>query len=77
MCTVRFPVLMRTAPTITGYNPSAANGLIRNTSGSSDIQYCGIATQAEGGFNFYPYGANHDAATNYQWAWHWTAVAEL
>jgi hypothetical protein len=77
MCTVRFPVVMRAAPTITGYNPSASNGLIRNTSGSSDIQYCGIATQSEGGFNFYPYGANHDSATGYQWAWHWTAVAEL
>ena len=73
----KFPVTMRTAPTVTGYNPNAANGLVRNTSGSSDIQYCGIQYISEERFTFYPYGTNHDAATGQQWAWHWTASAEF
>jgi hypothetical protein len=33
---IRFPVSMRTAPTFTFYNPSAANAFVRNTTAGSD-----------------------------------------
>lgn len=32
----RWPVLMRAAPTVTFYNPSAANAFVRNTAGATD-----------------------------------------
>ena len=78
LTTVRFATVMRSGPTITGFNPSAANDRVRNNSIGADIQYVGIGSNYNSGFVFYPYGANHDSGVQgYQWAWNWTASAEL
>jgi hypothetical protein len=76
-CMRRFAVYMRANPTITGFNPSSANSLVRNTAIGADIQAVGVFVAAEGGFFYYPYGTNHDANGGQGFAWNWTASAEL
>ena len=71
---LRFPVLMRTNPTITLYNPSAANAQIRNINNSSD--FSGTASQ-----NVSVYGLNFTGTSTgsqaQSCAIHITATAEI
>lgn len=74
---VRFATIMRTAPTVTSLNPSAANYLARNTSLSADITYLAINRQSDSGFSMLAYGTNHDSNTGQQCVVNWKAEAEL
>ena len=71
---LRFPVLMRTNPTITLYNPSATNAQIRNINNSSD--FSGTASQ-----NVSVYGLNFTGTSTgsqaQSCAIHITATAEI
>ena len=60
-----FPVLMRVAPTITTYNPAAANAQVRNLNDSTDHSSTTVFAAWEGGF-----ALNHVGAAG-------TAVGEL
>jgi hypothetical protein len=58
---IRYPAPMRVEPTVTTYNPSAANAQPRDVSGSVD--FSGIATAAPSNENNYTFNATGNAAT--------------
>jgi hypothetical protein len=70
-----FPVRMRIAPTLTGFNPSAANAQARNTTYSADFSST-TPYATEWGFSFTASSGNWGAAGSQSYL-HLTAVAEL
>lgn len=72
----RFPVEMRTTPTVTIYSPNTGtSGKISNISAASDVNASDLGT-GSAGFGFYVTGAPGGAA-GYWLAGHYTASAEL
>ena len=72
-----FPVPMRIAPTMTGYNPAAANAQVRDTTGSLDCASTSLTQLfSERGFAVSCVGNAGTSAANYL-GLNWTADAEL
>lgn len=72
-----FPVPMRIAPTMTGYNPAAANAQVRDTTGSLDCASTSLTQLfSERGFAVFCVGNAGTSAANYL-GLNWTADAEL
>ncbi len=74
---VPFPTRMRTAPTITLYNPGAANAQIRNLSTPAD--WSGSAASGASEVGFYVTGTQNAGASagSHTHAVHWDATADL
>jgi len=70
----KFKVEKRAAPTITTFDPSAAASTIRNNTVSGSMAPSVTATTH--GFSFSG-GTNPSSGAGNQWAFHWTAEAEL
>ena len=73
---VQFKTRKRAAPTVTLFNPSAANAEIRNTGAGSDWSASGTSSVSETQIVFSGNSAGGSAAGNTA-AVHWTASAEL
>lgn len=73
---IAFPLRMRTAPTVTIYNPSAANAQVRNNSVTADCSGSSSSNVHEGGFTITATTAAGSAA-GHENAVHWSATAEL
>lgn len=73
---VRFSVTKRTSPTITFFNPLAANAQIRNTTSNTDFTATTINTSNDTGFGLTGISPAATAAGN-SCSLHWTADAEL
>ena len=73
---IRFRSPMRSSPTLTAYNPAAANALFRDTVVPADTASSGLnAGSSEG---FYPiHGGHASTVVGNLVAFHWTADAEL
>ena len=73
---IRFRSPMRSSPTLTAYNPAAANTLFRDTVVPADTASSGLnAGSSEG---FYPiHGGHASTVVGNLVAFHWTADAEL
>ena len=67
-------VTMRAAPTITGFNPNAANALARGP--TTDLTTTGVGDQSTYGFSITIYGGGDDG-TGSPTRWNWTASSEL
>lgn len=74
--TVQLLVAMRTAPTVTTYNPSAANAQVRNVTDAADCSGTGASEATESTF-LLAATANAGGSTGDFGAVHWSAVAEL
>jgi hypothetical protein len=74
--TVQFKTAKRATPTITLFNPVAANGQIRNFSNGTD---CSAATTSSVAENCFSFGGTTSASTaaGHLLGVHWTADAEL
>lgn len=73
---VNFIAPKRAAPTLTQYNPAAANAEIRDA--TNNVDYTASATEARGVWGFSPYGQGNAATTaGARIGIHWTAEAEL
>lgn len=70
-----FPVCMRAAPTMTSYNPSAANANARDTTGGVDCSAPAFVADANG-FLMTNTG-NAASAVGNSFSTHWTASAEI
>jgi hypothetical protein len=53
-----FPVVMRTIPTITTFNPANGNNLVRNAALGADCQYVGASAVSQRGFSVVASGTN-------------------
>lgn len=73
---VRFPVVMRATPTITYYNPSAANALWRNQADGADSGTPTTSAQHDSGFYIGNTQAAGDGAGELMLI-HWSADSEL
>jgi hypothetical protein len=73
---VRLPVVMRTAPTVTIYNPSAANNQARNFTLSSDCSGTTVEGQTDTAFRYFYTLPASTVSTNVIIA-HYEATAEL
>lgn len=73
---VRFSPPMKSAPTITLYNPRASNAQIRNTITDTDCTFSNTANITDCGFNLTGI-APADTAVGDPMVAHWTAVAEV
>ena len=71
-----FPSRMRAAPTVTLYNPSAANAQMRDVTAGVDCSSTLTAAASEVGMGVVTVGHASTAVGN-QMAVHWTAAAEL
>jgi hypothetical protein len=71
-----FPVVMRVAPTITGFNGGAANNLYRDVPGATNITTLLLLNESTAGFTSACYGGGSDF-TGARIGWNWTASAEL
>lgn len=72
MC-IRFGIIMRGSPTVTTYNPQAANSDFRNSTDSTDT----TANLSQTGDSGFLLDGNNAADANDNMHIHWTAVAEL
>ena len=73
---VRFPVVMRTSPTITTFNPSAANAQVRNVNNASNWSSTTPEQTSDAGFGLQATG-NASGAAGDRALIHYTAEAEL
>jgi hypothetical protein len=73
---IRFPVVMRTSPTITTFNPSAANAQVRNVNNGSDWSSTTPEQTSDAGFGLQATG-NASGAAGDRALIHYTAEAEL
>ena len=73
---VLFGARMRAAPTITTYNPAAANAQVRNLTDATDLSATTIYNNTETGFLVYATGTAGTAAGE-RLGVHWTAAAQL
>lgn len=73
---ILFPVTMRTSPSITLFNPAAANAQVRDESASADCSTSSGAQATDSGFRVQTTGAAGTAVGNIL-AVHYTASAEL
>jgi hypothetical protein len=74
--TIFFPVTMRASPTVTFFNPQAANGEVRNLTDGADCSASVAGSVHPSGFHVST-TANAGSAVGEQLALHWTASAEL
>lgn len=73
---IRFPVVMRAAPTMTLYNPSAANAFVRNITLATDATVTAAANIGDAGAHVNCTGLAAWVVGNDS-AIHWSATAEL
>jgi hypothetical protein len=73
---IRFPVVMRTSPTITTFNPSAANAQVRNVNNSSNWSSTTPEQTSDAGFGLQATG-NASGGAGDRALIHYTADAEL
>lgn len=74
--TVSYPVPMRAIPTVTFYNPSAANAFARNSNTSTDSTTLTLSVSSDWGLNTYATGIAGWAVGHFG-LFHATAIAEL
>lgn len=73
---IRFPVVMFAAPTVTLYNPAAANGEVRDETAGADCSGSAAAGITQNGFRIDSTGNGGSVGTNVMGV-HWAAVASL
>ena len=74
---IRLAVVMRSNATVTTYNPSNTNALVRNLALGADVSGIAVYSQSDSGFSILSYGTNNDVNNGQVCAVHWTASAEL